>query len=892
MLRGRIVRIWPDNDAPGRKYASAVYRALKGIAETVEIIGPPVPEKGDAADYFANGGTLEGLDGAVEITKPDVVRLAADSLAVRYPTRIGTVVFTFSEMMRTSRALDAVVSVDFGNPHYDNFDQRINLESGSARNDFRLELDHVTGSAMKDGRESLWGVLLLKIWTLAKRAFDEHDNSRRLGEIEPSDPPGWLIEGILAKRRSTVWFGDGASTKTYEALAAILRLQTGAVFLDEYQGWADGGGRAMTVPAVRTLESEVPALYVDWENDEQTFQHRMGRLAQGMGIDDAWLAQMPIYYWDARGVPLADMVRALQVKIEKDGIRLLVIDSAALAAGGEPEKSDSAIRFFGALSRLGQDLTTLIVAHVPKESDTRKPFGCYSEDTEFLSRDGWHRHDEWREGMEIAAFDPVSGSLRWESPHLLNAYPYGGPMIRFLAPGTDVLVTPNHRMMVKPAWGAPKGDLRVKYPRGWSFVEANALGGSPWLTPYAVPFDHNESPRDSIAMGGKEYAADSAYRMLGWWLAEGSLNDNALQFAQAQGPLADAFKATLSGMGIDYNVTEKRYAYAGREHELPMCYIRTRGTVPLAKWIEQHCGKGAENKRIPRIVWPSTNKHRRILLEALIDGDGTRKRTGAALYCTCSPQLADDVQQLAIELGHSATIRRDPPAEVHHLPRYTVKISRPDRGPLTLRTARHQSIEQYAGTVYCFTTPSGAYLTRRNGKIAIQGNSAFWSNLPRLTVYVEKLTDKDAVSTSPSVIDVRMTPRKINNDRLPPPINLAVDFHDGEGKGAPINYLPLGAPRDWITTDSKASIPQRSRELVLRSPGLTVDEIRARLGLADKTPSGKRNFEPGRALDRCVKAGHVIEIEGRFYPPNTPGSGVGSVGSGLDPEDIANDIAF
>jgi len=37
---------------------------------------------------------------------------------------------------------------------------------------------------------------------------------------------------------------------------------------------------------------------------------------------------------------------------------------------------------------------------------------------------------------------------------------------------------------------------------------------------------------------------------------------------------------------------------------------------------------------------------------------------------------------------------------------------------------KHVSREDYSGRVYCFTVPTGVFITRRNGKVAMQGNTA------------------------------------------------------------------------------------------------------------------------------------------------------------------------
>lgn len=62
-LRGRPVVILPDNDAAGQKHAEDVAQHLAGIASSVRIVRlPDLPEKGDASDWLAAGGTAEELE--------------------------------------------------------------------------------------------------------------------------------------------------------------------------------------------------------------------------------------------------------------------------------------------------------------------------------------------------------------------------------------------------------------------------------------------------------------------------------------------------------------------------------------------------------------------------------------------------------------------------------------------------------------------------------------------------------------------------------------------------------------------------------------------------------------------------------------------------------------
>jgi putative DNA primase/helicase len=62
LLRGRHVAIIPDNDDAGRDHARQVACSLHGVAASVRVVElPGVPDKGDASDFLAAGGTLDQL---------------------------------------------------------------------------------------------------------------------------------------------------------------------------------------------------------------------------------------------------------------------------------------------------------------------------------------------------------------------------------------------------------------------------------------------------------------------------------------------------------------------------------------------------------------------------------------------------------------------------------------------------------------------------------------------------------------------------------------------------------------------------------------------------------------------------------------------------------------
>ena len=66
---------------------------------------------------------------------------------------------------------------------------------------------------------------------------------------------------------------------------------------------------------------------------------------------------------------------------------------------------------------------------------------------------------------------------------------------------------------------------------------------------------------------------------------------------------------------------------------------------------------GAAKKYLPQFVWELSQRQSVILLNALLQGDGSYNKNGSAGYYTSSKQLAEDVQRLALHCGWSGTIK-------------------------------------------------------------------------------------------------------------------------------------------------------------------------------------------------------------------------------------------
>ena len=359
---------------------------------------------------------------------------------------------------------------------------------------------------------------------------------------------------------------------------------------------------------------------------------------------------------------------------------------------------------------------------------------CNSEDTETLTENGWKTLEDFVPGERVAAYDPDTGLTEYVVPDTLHIYDVDEELVHFENQSLDMLVTDNHRMLVQSAQrekGAAPYEVHradsVPWARARFKTTAEACTG-PEFVEFALPKD----PQCKIERGHKHRRADHVtgdvfVEFMGYWLSEGSLLSTdhpsapyIVTVSQKAGPVADKMRACLDATG---------WAYSESLTEKDQHYRWTISNRCLVSWLRAECGVTSGDKRIPSVLRELNAHQSRILFDALMAGDGSwdsRDGRDSGYYPSTSKALADDVQALAIRLGYRANMGfSDDPRETIERPTrkrlWRVQLSRAGdthfRGKPTL--------VPYKGKVYCFSVPShGFFVTRRNGKVAIQGNTA------------------------------------------------------------------------------------------------------------------------------------------------------------------------
>ena len=343
-LLDREVILWPDNDAPGQ----ALMAKIAGLLPDVKYVRPPVPEKGDAHDYFAQGGTVEGLQALLREGEPVVRSIAADAVEVVMPHPAGSVTFTFAEMTWAKHATEAQMGIDVrvtGVPRAP-YSTRINLSSSSGRDGIRREVEQVFGKSSIE-----WSRMISTATSEADRVWKEIDLSVELSEVE-TRPRQWFLDQRIPSEAVSIIFGSGGSMKSLILLDMALHSLMDAQWLG--------------IP----LDPVYSVLVVDYEDTADEWRARAESICQANG----WAFPAGrMRYLPGNAIPIHEHASRIRNLVRHHRIGLVIVDSASSASGGDLIDTTSVSRVVNFLQSLG--VTVLMTAHNTKVEDSAHPYG-------------------------------------------------------------------------------------------------------------------------------------------------------------------------------------------------------------------------------------------------------------------------------------------------------------------------------------------------------------------------------------------------------------------------------------------------------------------------------------------------------------------------------------
>lgn len=352
--------------------------------------------------------------------------------------------------------------------------------------------------------------------------------------------------------------------------------------------------------------------------------------------------------------------------------------------------------------------------------------GCYSDDTEFLTKVGFKRYDEIKSDDEIAQYNPDTDDIEYVIP-TDRVLAVADRTILFKNSKISMQVTENHRMW--SAWN--------NYP--YKIKRADSLLNGMFNT--KVCWKHEGIERvepfvfDEVRVGNRVYDkswsfdADTFIEYLGMYLADGhaGVHDKANTLTLVQST-KDKKSETLSWLrGL--NTRMGHFFNESEDKSREIIQFQKSNKNVCAYLIEVSQVDGV--KRIPKFVYDLSYRQRMLYLEAFLRGDGSYNCSTCSILHASNKDLIDDFQILCAGLGlrtNPYQFKRKKNSSIRGVsfigePKGCMSMSVSSKSDHVRVTKSNVYLSSDSKRVVCFSVPTGLLVTRKDGYIAISGNS-------------------------------------------------------------------------------------------------------------------------------------------------------------------------
>ncbi|HKB22623.1 MAG TPA: hypothetical protein VKC99_07545 [Methyloceanibacter sp.] len=168
---------------------------------------------------------------------------------------------------------------------------------------------------------------------------------------------------------------------------------------------------------------------------------------------------------------------------------------------------------------------------------------CYDEETEVLSENGWVRFADLAPSIRIAAVDPKTAQFTFEMPKL-HTHDHDGTMLHTTGRSIDLLVTPNHRMLIQTRTSRRVAGRHEYIYSAQKIVEAKDLAGK------------QDRYMSSVRYVGGSKGNYWEGALEGFIIGDGYRQYGRIGFHLSKKRKIDFIKTVLSHLKIDYTVTQ------------------------------------------------------------------------------------------------------------------------------------------------------------------------------------------------------------------------------------------------------------------------------------------------------------------------------------------------
>ena len=329
---------------------------------------------------------------------------------------------------------------------------------------------------------------------------------------------------------------------------------------------------------------------------------------------------------------------------------------------------------------------------------------------------------------KVATLD-INGHLCYEHPCAKYEYEHNDKMVSIKNKQVEIVCTLNHRLYVK-----------TRYGKNYELMEAQDVMGK--MVRFKKSMENTFADVEYIQLDNDvQYKMDDWLPLLGMFIADGYCHNNTVYITALKERKINYNTQLLENLNINYT-----YSNDGK-------FIIYGTKYPELANALSVLSVGALNKYLPDYVWTLSQSQSRLLLSALLQGDGSSmeyKGETFDRYGTISIQLANDITRLALHCGYSGIVKiAEEPTGIARVGKrnlgsragqvveitqkhtyYKVSIITKQNEPWInkkVNDSNEEKLIDYEGKVYCVEMPSShTYYMREttNSPCLIVGNSS------------------------------------------------------------------------------------------------------------------------------------------------------------------------
>jgi DNA-directed RNA polymerase beta subunit len=355
---------------------------------------------------------------------------------------------------------------------------------------------------------------------------------------------------------------------------------------------------------------------------------------------------------------------------------------------------------------------------------------CALPTQQVLTNEGW---------LEIKDIDilkhkvvtlDANGKMCYEHPTAKYEYDHDDKMYSIKNKQVEIVCTLNHKLYVKKRAG-----------KRYELIEAQDIMGK--MVRFEKTMENVYSDQEFFELGDEKYPMNDWLKLLGMFISDGCCDksNKGIFITALKERKIEYIKNILINLNVNYSYhKDGNYFISG---------------VKYNKIYEslKELSVGALNKSLPEYVWILSKRQSILLLEGLLQGDGSSmeyKGETFDRYGTISLQLANDITRLALHCGWSGIVKvSEEPTGIARIGKrnlgsragqeisvtqkhtyYKVSIIRKQNQPWInkkVNDSNEEKLIDYQGKVYCIEVPSSHtyYMRETNfSPCLIIGNSS------------------------------------------------------------------------------------------------------------------------------------------------------------------------